>query len=82
IVPSYAIVVREYFAPAEAGMRVGLVLMATILGMAFGGWLSGAIFDATGDYAMAFLNGLAWNLVNMGVIAMLLLRRGRRLATA
>ncbi|WP_372425033.1 MFS transporter [Salinarimonas chemoclinalis] len=82
IVPSYAIVVREYFAPAEAGMRVGLVLMATILGMAFGGWLSGAIFDASGDYAPAFLNGLAWNLLNMGVIAMLLVRRGRRLAAA
>ncbi|GGK33199.1 MFS transporter [Salinarimonas ramus] len=82
IVPSYAIVVREYFPPAEAGMRVGLVLMATILGMAFGGWLSGAIFDATGAYSYAFLNGLAWNLLNMGVIAMLLMRRGRRLVPA
>src|SRR5574340_683690 len=58
IVPSYAIIVREYFAPREAGTRVGLVLMATLLGMALGGWLSGKIFDLTGSYQAAFLNGL------------------------
>lgn len=82
IVPSYAIVVREYFAPGEAGVRVGIVLMATIIGMALGGWLSGLIFDLTGSYAMAFLNGVAWNLVNIGIIAMLLIRRGVRTAPA
>lgn len=76
IVPSYAIVVREYFPPKEAGMRVGVVLMATLFGMAFGGWLSGAIFDWTGSYDTAFLNGLAWNLLNIGIIAFLLMRRG------
>jgi len=82
IVPSYAIVVREYFAPNEAGVRVGIVLMATIVGMALGGWLSGLIFDLTGSYAMAFLNGVAWNLVNIGIVAMLLIRRGLRTAAA
>jgi len=76
IVPSYAIVVREYFPPKEAGMRVGVVLMATLFGMAFGGWLSGAIFDWTGSYDTAFLNGLAWNLVNIAIISFLLMRRG------
>ena len=59
IVPSYAIIVREYFSPREAGTRLGLVLMATLLGMALGGWLSGLIFDLTGSYRAAFLNGLA-----------------------
>jgi MFS family permease len=49
IVPSYAIIVREYFPPAEAGARVGTVLMCTLFGMALGGWMSGAIFDATGS---------------------------------
>lgn len=78
IVPSYAIVVREYFAPREAGERVGIVLMATIVGMALGGWLSGYIFDLTGSYAMAFLNGAAWNLLNIGIVAMLLVRRAGR----
>ena len=36
IVPSYAIIVREHFPPAEAGARVGTVLMFTMLGMALG----------------------------------------------
>ena len=84
IVPSYAIIVREYFSPKEAGSRVGLVVMATVLGMALGGWMSGAIFDATGSYQVAFLNGLAWNLLNVSIAAFLLLRtrRGNRLAAA
>ena len=76
IIPSYAIVVREYFPAREAGTRVGIVLMMTILGMALGGWMSGAIFDLTGSYRAAFANGFAWNLVNL-VIAVVLLRRSR-----
>ena len=76
IVPSYAIIVREYFPPAEAGARVGMVLMFTLLGMALGGWMSGKIFDVTGSYGAAFVNGIAWNLVNLS-IAIFLLRRGR-----
>jgi len=74
IVPSYAIIVREYFSPKEAGTRLGLVLMATLLGMALGGWMSGAIFDLTGSYQAAFLNGLGWNLVNVSIMSWLLLR--------
>ena len=74
IVPSYALIVREYFTPAEAGARVGTVLMATLLGMALGGWLSGAVFDWTGTYRAAFVNGIAWNLVNVGIVGFLLVR--------
>jgi MFS family permease len=77
LVPSYAIIVREYFPAHEAGARVGTVLMATLMGMALGGWLSGAIFDLTGSYHAAFLNGVAWNLLTMA-IAYSLLRRARR----
>src|SRR5690606_6221188 len=65
IVPSYALIVREYFPAREAGTRVSVVLMATVIGMAIGGWMSGEIFDLTGSYTAAFLNGIAWNLVNM-----------------
>ncbi len=79
IVPAYALIVREYFTPREAGARVGTVLMATLFGMALGGWMSGAIFDLTGSYRAAFLNGIAWNLVNVGVVAFLLYRAPRRL---
>jgi MFS family permease len=81
IVPSYAIIVREYFAPQEAGTRLGVVLMATLLGMALGGWMSGEIFDLTGSYRAAFANGLLWNLLN-GSIALWLLLRARRFAPA
>jgi MFS family permease len=77
IVPSYAMIIREYFSPKEAGTRIGIVLTATMVGMALGGWMSGIIFDVTGSYGMAFLNGIAWNLVNMA-IALTLLVRSRR----
>ena len=74
IVPSYAIIVREYFSPAEAGARVGAVITATLFGMALGGWMSGVVFDLTGSYRAAFLNGIVFNLVNVS-IAFWLLRR-------
>jgi predicted MFS family arabinose efflux permease len=82
IVPSYAIIVREHFAPAEAGARVGTVLMCTLLGMALGGWMSGWVFDQTGSYHAAFVNGIAWNLLNGAIVAWLLWRstRGARQA--
>ncbi|HEY4067204.1 MAG TPA: MFS transporter [Burkholderiaceae bacterium] len=67
IVPSYAIIVREHFPSAEAGARVGTVLMATLLGMALGGWMSGKVFDLTGSYHAAFLNGIGWNLLNLAI---------------
>ena len=77
IVPSYALIVREYFSPAEAGARTGTVLMATLLGMALGGWMSGAIFDLTGSYRAAFFNGIGWNLLNVSIVLFLLYRTRR-----
>ncbi len=77
LVPAYAIIVREYFSPEQAGERVGAVLTATLLGMALGGWLTGAIFDLTGSYNAAFLNGIGWNLLNMTIV-LWLLGRARR----
>jgi MFS family permease len=74
IVPCYAIIVREYMPAAEAGRRVGVVIMATIVGMALGGWMSGWIYDLTGSYAAAFLNGIAWNLLNVITMAFVLWR--------
>jgi MFS family permease len=78
IIPSYAIIVREHFPPGQAGSRVGVVLMATLFGMALGGWMSGAIFDLTGSYDAAFANGIGWNILNL-LIVLELLRRSRRL---
>lgn len=77
IVPSYAMIVRENFPPEEAGTRVGIAFSATLVGMALGGWMAGALFDATGSYQAAMWNGIAWNLLNLS-IALWLLRRGVR----
>ena len=82
IVPSYAIVIREYFPAAQAGARLGLVITATLLGMALGGWMSGAIFDLTGSYRSAFINGVAWNALNLFIALLLLRRSARALASA
>jgi MFS family permease len=76
LVPCYAIIVREYFKPSQAGMRMGLIIMATLVGMALGGWLSGVIYDWTRSYKVAFVNGIAWNFVNIGIVVYLLSRRG------
>jgi MFS family permease len=74
IVPSYAIIVREHFPTAQAGARVGTVLMATLFGMALGGWMSGKVFDLTGSYQAAFVNGIGWNLLNLAIVIFLLWR--------
>ncbi len=77
LVPSYTIIVRELFPPAEAGFKVGLLIMCNQIGMALGGWMSGLVFDLTGSYRAAFLNGTAWNMVTLGV-ALFLLHRSTR----
>ena len=77
IVPAYAVLVREHFSPREAGTRVGIVMTASLLGMALGGWMTGAVFDMTGSYQTAFVTGIGWNLLNLA-IAIWLLRRGSR----
>ena len=79
LVPSYAIIVRESMPASEAATRVGLVILATVVGMSFGGWVSGAIFDATGSYGAAFVNGLAWNGLNIAVVLTLMFRARQRL---
>ncbi|MDP2330898.1 MAG: MFS transporter [Reyranella sp.] len=82
LVPSYAIIVREYFPAKEAGVRVGIAMSSTIIGMALGGWMGGILFDMTGSYQAAFLNGIAWNIVNAAIGWWLLARQGRRTALA
>ena len=79
IVPSYALIIRDYFPAREAGFRISLVITATVLGMALGGWMSGEIFDFTGSYQAAFLNGILWNLLNLAIAFWLISNRTRRL---
>ncbi len=82
IVPSYAFIIRELYPAKGIGLRVSLAVSSTILGMAVGGWMSGAIFDATGSYQLALLNGIAWNVLNMAIAGGLLLRQWRRVTYA
>jgi MFS family permease len=82
IVPSYAIIIRESMPASEAATRVGVVILASVAGMSFGGWVSGVIFDATGSYAAAFINGLGWNALNIIIMVSLLLRARQRLVPA
>ncbi|MEM9341522.1 MAG: MFS transporter [Pseudomonadota bacterium] len=82
IVPAYSIIVREYMPSREAGARVGYVTFATIVGMAGGGWVSGLIYDWTGSYDLAFINGIAWNALNIAIVGMILWTTTRRVAPA
>ena len=86
IVPSYAIIIREYLPGVDAGTRVGFVMMCTIMGMAIGGWMSGWIYDLTGSYAAAFWNGIVWNFMNIAIVLFLITRNRKskimRLQTA
>jgi MFS family permease len=83
-VPSYALIIRDHFPAREAGSRISMVLTATVFGMALGGWMSGEIYDLTGSYQAAFFNGIAWNVLNLGIALWILRVRhpGRPMATA
>jgi MFS family permease len=74
IVPAYAIIVREYFPAKRVGVLVGAAIMATMIGMALGGWMSGKVFDLTGSYHAAFVNGVLWNALNLSIAMFLLWR--------
>jgi MFS family permease len=82
IVPSYALIIRDHFPAREAGTRISMVLTATVFGMALGGWMSGKIFDLTGSYAAAFVNGIVWNVLNLGIAVWVLAMRRPRLPAA
>jgi MFS family permease len=79
IIPSYGVIVREYFSPKEAGARMGIAISLTIIGMAGGGWMGGKLFDLTGSYQAAFINGIGWNVLNGAIVWWLLTRQNRRM---
>jgi MFS family permease len=78
IVPMYAVICRELLPPRQAGAAIGLAVSATIFGMAFGGYISGVIFDVTSSYRMAFFNGVLWNALNVVIVSWLVWSRRRR----
>ena len=84
IVPMYAVICREFLPPREAGARIGLVVSSTMFGMAFGGYVSGYIYDLSHNYGLAFMNGLVWNGINLVIVGWLFWKQGQsqRLVTA
>ena len=77
IVPMYALIVREMFPQRQLGWRVGIVFLFGTGGMAIGGYLGGLLFDLSGSYAIAFLVGILFNLVNVGILSLLLWRESK-----
>ena len=75
IIPAYVLTVRALFPASEAAWRVPALLFVSLSGMAFGAWLAGVIYDAVGFYAAAWWVGIAFNLVQLGIVAFLLLRQ-------
>lgn len=76
IVPSYTLIIRKFFRADQAGRRIGVIFVATIGGMALGGWMAGILYDLSGSYTLSFLNAIAFNIMNLW-IAFFLLRRDR-----
>ena len=77
IIPSYTIVIRELFPVHGLGWRVGAVYLFGTIGMALGGYLGGAIFDVSGSYQVAFAVGVAFNVANLALLAILMWRLPR-----
>jgi len=80
IVQGYALILRYFYGPTIAGWRLGVVMLFAMAGMAVGGWLGGAIFDATLSYRSAFQAALAFNLLNLMLLGALLFSQRRRRA--
>jgi MFS family permease len=77
IIPAYVVAIRELFPAAEAAWRVPTMLLFSGSGMAFGGWMAGAIYDRAGFYAIAFATGIVFNAAHLLVIGSLVLRQSR-----
>ena len=79
IVQGYALILRQLYGPTIAGWRLGVVMLFAMGGMAVGGWMGGAIFDATLSYRAAFQAALAFNLLNLMLLGTLSFIQRRRL---
>lgn len=77
IIPAYVLAVRELFPASEASWRVPSVLLFSGSGMAFGGWLAGAIYDTVGFYAAAFAAGIVFNIAHLILTGSLVWRQYR-----
>ncbi|MCB1739913.1 MAG: MFS transporter [Gammaproteobacteria bacterium] len=77
IMPCYPLLIRMLFPTNQAGWRIASQYLFASMGMALGGWMGGAIFDASGSYRYAFLVGFGFNVMNFTLIMTLHLRQHR-----
>jgi MFS family permease len=75
LIPAYVLAIRDLFPASEAYWRVPTLLLLSGSGMAVGGWLAGYLYDVNGYYAPAFATGVAFNIVNLLMLAMLVVRQ-------
>ena len=75
IIPAYVLAIRDLFPVGEAYWRVPALLHMSGSGMAVGGWLAGYLYDMHGYYGPAFATGVAFNIVNLLMLAMLVVRQ-------
>jgi MFS family permease len=73
LIPAYVLAAREMFALREASWRIPTLLLFSGSGMATGGWLAGVLYDHFGFYGPAFATGIAFNLMNFLVVAVLVI---------
>jgi len=55
VMPLYAVLARESFGQRAMGTVFGAMTMVSALGMAFGPWAGGTIFDALNSYAWLYI---------------------------
>ncbi len=78
MIPAYVLAIRELFPAVEAAWRIPTLLLFSGSGMAAGGWLAGFLYDQFGFYEAALLAGLIFNLGNLLLVGMLVVRWHRR----
>jgi MFS family permease len=71
IIPSYSVAIRDLFPSSEASWRIPTLLMVSMVGMAFGSWFAGTLYDQFGFYAPAFAAGVLFNGANVLIIGFL-----------
>jgi predicted MFS family arabinose efflux permease len=74
LIPAYVLATRELFPASEASWRIPVILLCSGSGMATGGWLAGLLYDRFGYYGPSFATGIAFNLANFAVVAILVAR--------
>jgi MFS family permease len=75
LIPAYVLTIRDHYPLSEAHWRVPTLLLFSGSGMATGGWLAGYLYDIYGYYIPAFGTGVAFNIANIAVLFMLLVRQ-------